>query len=90
MDDKIFKQAEDNYPIGTMYLSADDNYKQLIQGPLIKDKNFTNMSMITDGYGGFVYYKGTWADIIDRNGNIIDSNKLSELKEARRIIYEED
>jgi len=80
--EEFLEYANKHYPIGTVYKSAE--YTNLSLSNCTVQGRFTyysNDDYITDGYGGFVYYKGKWSDIISYN--------FIELDKALKIIYED-
>lgn len=57
----LLEKAKERYPKGTYYNSADDGLKAKVKGDFYY---FRSTSAISDSQGGFVYYKGKWAEII--------------------------
>ena len=47
---------------GAIYKCVDTNYTEEIRGEL---RYYANEDKLTDGYGGYVYNKGKWAEPID-------------------------
>ena len=76
---ELLQYAKDNYPLGTIYADVyhKDNYnmtKTVVGTFVYYDKP---KPCITDGWGGFVYFDGRWA------------NKSFGLDEALKIIYDD-
>lgn len=43
--------------------------------------------------GGLVYFRGYWADKVDKNGNVIETYNegyITALQKAQKVIYKED
>ena len=53
------KKAEKLFPKGTSYYCAEDGSHCVVGGSLM----LTSKGDITDGHGGYVYYKGKWAKV---------------------------
>jgi len=63
MGTDLLEQALRLYPIGTNYYDVGTTYERTVQGKL---QHYTEITdQITDGRGGSVYKKGTWAEIVE-------------------------
>jgi hypothetical protein len=72
--DELFEKAKSDYPIGTKFIAADDNKSQYevasfdsCQSNLWISEDYIICSLKDiKGYGGYLYYKGKWAEIISK------------------------
>jgi hypothetical protein len=60
--EQLLQQAKENYPRGTKYMYKGHN--ATVNGELQYHKCTSGKYMITDGWGGSVYNKGVWAEIV--------------------------
>lgn len=59
----MLSYAEETYPKGTRYIDKEDDEVCEVNGEFIIIRDDF---MITDGYGGCVYYNGNWAEIVEK------------------------
>jgi len=77
-EDALLRQANERYPIGTKYRCAHDNSECEVEEPfdIYDAASYYN---ITDGCGGYVYYRGEWATIIESTAEPKDEEKKSKV-----------
>lgn len=62
-EEELMDKAQRFYPMHTYYKDANLGGSKQIQGEL-KFYNMSHGPMITDGWGGSVYSRGHWAEIL--------------------------
>ena len=69
-EQELMDKARIIYPMLTYYKDANLGGSKQIQGEL-KFYNMAHGAMITDGWGGSVYSRGHWAEILSKYGEQI-------------------